>query len=71
MRDVLYFTINLVVPRGNRYKPGHMYTCPTKQKLSTKCATLKRSLDSVGQTEYFCRKETLAATSDSNDTHST
>ena len=30
---------------------GHMYTCPTKQKLSTKCADLKRSLDSVGQTE--------------------
>ena len=37
---------------------GHMYTCPTKQKLSTKCADLKRSLDSVGQTE-FCHSEQL------------
>ena len=46
----LNFAINLV-PRLIGII-GHMYTCPTKQKLSIKSADLKRSLDSVGQTEY-------------------
>ena len=40
---------NPVVPRGNRYKSGHMKTCPTKWKSCR--ISHERNLDSVGQTE--------------------
>lgn len=41
--------INHVVPKGNRYKMGHMYTCPTQVEIKLEVQWVKLNIRGVAQ----------------------